>query len=133
MGTWGPGVFENDTACDWFECLERDRNLQIVEYALGAVLSRRTLNIRADDAEKALAACEVIACVQGDSGERSVHAAKLESWVASHKPEVSPRLARMAVAAIGFILSEPSGIYNTWYSDDDFVAWKSNVEKLKLC
>jgi len=133
MVTWGTGIFDNDQSCKWVGLLDCIGDLDDIVYDLGSVLSNTTSpTIPATAAHKALVACEAIARMQGNLGEvMNAQTEILDRLVAKSSRDVPPRLATMAVAAIEFILSEPSEILNEWSTAEDLAAWKNNVEKLK--
>jgi len=69
MGAWGPGVFENDDACDWvFELVESEQ-LSAVDCALDATLEADEDLIDASPSCNALAAAEVVAALAGRRGK----------------------------------------------------------------
>jgi Domain of unknown function (DUF4259) len=131
MGAWGTGIFDNDTACDWAYSLEESRDLSVVESALDRVLSAGADYLESPDAEEALAACEVVARLQGNFGERNSYTEPADLWVATSKLEAPPKLAKKALAAIERILAEPSGIVDLWKEGDEYGAWEAGVKDLK--
>lgn len=74
MGAWGCDTFENDAACDWGYELEEAGDLSLVEAALDAVLADEEECLDADLGSEALAACEVLARLQGGGGQRDASA-----------------------------------------------------------
>jgi hypothetical protein len=90
MGTWGVRAFENDTACDWAYGLEGTEDLTHVEAALDQVLAAGEEYLDADVACDALAACEVLARLQGRPGYTSAHTEAVDQWVAARKGRLVP-------------------------------------------
>lgn len=131
MGAWGYGVFDNDTACDWAFSLEESSDLSIVDAALEKVLATGSAYLEASDAEEGLAAVEVVARLQGNFGEKNSYTEPVDAWVAKNRLEVSPELAKKALAAIERILNEPSEMVELWQEAGEFDAWKSSIEDLK--
>ena len=131
MGAWGHGVFDNDTACDWAYSLEESNDLSVVDAALDKVLATQTRYLEAGDSEEALAAVEVVARLQGNVGEKNSQTETVDAWVAKHRFDVSPPLARKALATIERILSEPSEILELWEENGEVETWKTHVENLK--
>lgn len=80
---------------------------------------------------EALAACEVIARLQGDFGEKDVSPESVDMWVQNNNLIVLPEIADLAIAVIDRILSGPSEALETWISDDSLKSWKANVVELK--
>ena len=130
MGAWGTKIFDNDSACDWANHLEA-KGLQHVKDALEIVNSLGPEYLFHYVSEEALAACEVIACLQGSFGEKNVYTEKMDSWVENNKIIVSPELADSAIAVIDRILSGPSEILEIWEFCYDLHSWKTNVTNLK--
>ena len=54
MGTWGPGIFDNDTAADWAFGLEDLPDTQYIEKTLERVIATRDAYLEAPDAEEAI-------------------------------------------------------------------------------
>ena len=132
MGAWGHGIFDNDTACDWGFSLEESDDLSVVEAALQKVVRTGSAYLEAPESEEALAAVEVVARLQGNFGERNSYTETIDAWVSKHRFEVSPELARTALATIDRILTEPSEIVELWQESGEFDAWKTSVENLRL-
>jgi hypothetical protein len=68
MGTWGPGVFENDAALDWLGLLDRLGFLAVATpmSAIGEYYTRNAL-IPAEDEQAFWASCAVIIHAAGGS------------------------------------------------------------------
>lgn len=128
MGAWGAGTFENDTALDWVWELEETSDLSVVEAALQRVLSVDGEYLEAGDAEEALAAIEVIARLQGNSGEPNDD---IDNWVSANNLQVPPELAKKSHAAIERILGADSELAELWEDSDSFEEWKASVAGLK--
>jgi hypothetical protein len=130
MGTWGHGIFDNDTACDWAYLLEGSKDLSVVRNALDKVLSAGSKYLRMREAEEALAACEVIARLRGNFGDRNAYTESVDSWVISNKKEVPAKLINKSLAAIERILYGPSELSDLWNPDGGYSDWKNNVDNL---
>ena len=84
MGTWGADTFDNDGACDWAgDFIEKDR-LTFVDQALDEVLEAGGTYLDSDLACKALAACELLARLQGFWGKRDAYSEEIDQWVLDH-------------------------------------------------
>ncbi len=64
MGAWAEDTFGNDTACDWKYTFLEAPGLHTVQDAIDAVLNEDDY-LDMDLASECLAACEVIARMQG--------------------------------------------------------------------
>jgi hypothetical protein len=132
MGTWGTGIFDNDTACDWVYKLEKTRDLSLVEEALDKVLSVGDQLLIVGHTEEGLAAAEVIARLQGNPGRKMGYTEDVARWVRKNKLIPSAELSKKAILAIDRILTEPSEILGGWFKVERFEEWKKKVENLRL-
>jgi hypothetical protein len=130
MGAWGVLAFDNDAANDWAYDLEGAKGLSLVESALEAVAAVGEDYLDSDVACNALAACEVLARLQGRSGYKNAYTEKVDKWVAAHKLVPSAELLAEASAAIDRILSENSELRELW-EEDDGEGWRLAVEDLR--
>lgn len=130
MGIWDTGIFDNDNACDWSLYLETI-GMQYVIDAIEKVhlIGPRYLPRRVT--EEALAACEVVARLQGSFGKRDAYSEKVDRWVANKNITVLPEIADLAIAVIDRILAGPSEALEIWGLDDDLKSWRANVLDLK--
>jgi hypothetical protein len=130
MGAWGMGIFDNDTACDWAYSLEESNDLSVVEDAIETVLSVDSDYLEAPDAEEALAACEVIARLRGNFGDRNSYTETVDNWVSGNSLKVPRELIEKAKAAIARIISDSSELAELWTESGDYEEWKHNIDNL---
>ena len=126
MGAWGVLAFDNDTANDWAYDLEKVGELSLVEGALAEV-EEAGGEVDADVACNALAACEVLARLNGQPGYRNAYTKKIDDWVAAHPLTPSTSMVQRAEAVIDNILAEGSELKELWDSDE----WVASVEDLR--
>jgi hypothetical protein len=131
MGTWAHDTFDNDTACDWAFGLEDVSDLSYVMGALARVLETGADYLEADLACEALAACEVIARLKGNSGVRNAYTDPVDSWVNAHPLPVSSPMAAQAAAVIDRVLSPPSELLELWKDGKDPDQWHNAVSSLR--
>lgn len=130
MGTaWGIGAFENDTAYEWSaEATDAgDSGLGFVENTLSLVEEADDDELDADLACEAIAACEVIARLQGRGGRTGGDSAEFDAWIRG-LPRPAPQLVKLAGRAMDRVISagpELSALY------DDGAAWLSFVTDLR--
>src|SRR4051812_32778707 len=105
MGAWGVFAFDNDDANDWAYGLEETSDLSLIESAFEAVEEADDY-LEAPEACNALAACEVLARLNGKPGYENSYTEKVDQWVAAHPLNVSPALLKRANSAIDRILGE---------------------------
>lgn len=77
MGAWSEDTLGNDTACDWKGDFLEKPGLEIVSEAITAALSE-TDYLDSSEACDCLAACEVIARLQGKWGIRNAYSEDLD-------------------------------------------------------
>ena len=131
MGAWGELAFDNDTANDWAYGLEEVNDLSLVESAFDELEEVGDDYLDQDVACNALAACEVIARLQGHPGYENAYTEKVDEWVAAHKIKPSATLIERASAAIDRILGDQSELRELWDEVDDGNKWRASVEDLR--
>lgn len=132
MGAWGELAFDNDTAGDWAFQLDEVDDLSLVEAAFDEVEEAGEEYLDQDAACNALAACEVIARLQGNPGYTNSYTETVDNWVAAHKLKPSAALLKRASAAIDRILGEDSELRDLWEEDEgEAEKWRAAVEDLR--
>lgn len=130
MGTWGALAFDNDDAADWAFELEVADDLSPVESAFDAVEESEDY-LEAPDAANALAACEVLARLNGKPGYQNAFTEKVDEWVAAHPQSPPAALLKRANAVIDRILGEESELKELWAEGGQMDAWLAAVEDLR--
>ena len=130
MGAWGELAFDNDSANDWAYSLDEADDLAPVEAALSEVESVGSGYLEVDAASAALAACEVLARLQGRPGYTNAYTEKVDRWVATHPQVVPPALINRGSSAIDRILSQNSELRELW-EESDAEAWLAGVADLR--
>ncbi len=121
MGAWGHETFHNDTACDFTAELTAAADLAVVEKAFSAVLETDEDYLDSDLGSEALAACEVLARLQGRWGVRDSYSESLDAWVVAH-PQTPPQaLLERAVKTIDRIRGESSELSELWDGQDQWI------------
>jgi hypothetical protein len=129
MGAWGVKAFDNDSACDWKYDLQKVDNLSLVEAALNEA-EKAGEYLDSDVACHALAACEVLARLQGNRGYSDAYTVNVDEWVAKHPIIPEPELIARASRVIDLVLGENSELAELWDEGDDF-EWRHGVEELR--
>jgi hypothetical protein len=130
VGAWGKRAFDNDEANDWAAGLADVDDLSLVESTFSELENMSAAYVNAHVACNALAACEVLARLQGNFGYRNAYTEKVDEWVAAHPIRLSPVLLRRAHAAIERILGGDSELRELWEAGDGG-AWRQTVEDLR--
>ena len=105
MGTWGTGAFDNDAACDWSADLTDADDLSLVEDTLSSAEEADEDELDLDLAREAIAACEVVARMQGRGGRPSAHTAELDQWIKARSERPSKRLIKSATNVLDRVAS----------------------------
>lgn len=99
MGAWGLGAFQNDTASDWSNDFADTDDLSFVQETLYSAEDAEDDELDADLATVALAACEVIARLQGRAN-RGTSGDVVDQWIRSHPVKPSPALVKLATSVL---------------------------------
>lgn len=129
MGTWGTAAFQNDSACDWGYSLEHVDDLSAVEAAIDAALEERDY-LDAYFGVRALAACEVLARLQGRWGRRDAYTKTVDTWVEQHPIAPTSALLEKALRALDRVTSAGSELKELW-DESDAAGWSSSVAELR--
>jgi Domain of unknown function (DUF4259) len=130
MGAWGELAFDNDTACDWVFELEGIEDLSLVESALAEVAAVKDAYLDQDSACNALAACEVLARLNGQPGYNNASTEAVDRWVAAHPIRPSDALLGRAEAAIARVVADESELRALWQEVGE-ASWLRSVEDLR--
>ncbi len=128
MGAWGHDTFHNDTACDFTGELTDATDLSVVEKAFAGVLDTDEDYLDSDEASTALAACEVVARLQGRWGVRDSYSEELDAWIVAHPQTPSKELIDRAVKVIDRIRGESSELPELWEGQD---VWTTAIADLR--
>ena len=130
MGAWGVLAFDNDDANDWAYGLDDADDLSLIESAFETI-EEADEYLEAPDASNALAACEVLARLNGKPGYTNSYTEKVDQWVATHPSKPSAALLARAGACIDRILGENSELRELWSDSDENDPWLASVEELR--
>jgi len=104
MGVWGSGAFDNDTAYNWSSDLTEAGDLSLVENTLSSVEEAEEDELDLDLACEAIAACEVVARLQG-RGRTCSSSADLDRWIRAHAFKSTPSLIRSATTVLDRVVT----------------------------
>jgi hypothetical protein len=127
MGAWGYGIFENDTAADWLGSFREEPDLATIEAALDNAISAGPDYLDATEAEEALAAAELVACLLGNASDDT---ADIDELVAAIEETPSPKLVQKARKAVARVMTEPSELVELWTEADSLDEWTATLEDL---
>jgi hypothetical protein len=131
MGAWSEDTFGNDAACDWIGSFLDEPGIDRVITAINVVLSTDDY-LDSDEACECLAACEVIARLQGKWGVRNAYSEQLDNWVVANPITVPTDLKEAADAAIERILGPESELPELWDDGCRNEAWHTAIDDLRM-
>jgi|SRR5688572_4446178 hypothetical protein len=121
MGTWGPGVFDNDAASDWLGELEEVHSDSIVEYVRETLITAAQPDYRdVDDGQRALVAATFVVAQLPTAA--SLTMVKIPEDVDYTPFPVDADLRRLALDAVNRIMDRESELPGLWGGDEVFVA-----------
>jgi hypothetical protein len=129
MGAWKEDAFGNDTACDWAGDFSVNPSLETIKNAIDYVVKSDEY-LDSDEACECLVACEIVARLKGNWGEKSVYSEDVDKWVESMNMQPSPELVTAAEHAITRILGEDSELQELWDEDGVNEEWHSQMNDL---
>jgi Domain of unknown function (DUF4259) len=130
MGAWAEDTFGNDTACDWIGTFLNNPCLPAVKSAVEAVFEADDY-LDSDEACNCLAACEVIARLQGKWGVRNAYSEELDKWIEANPTSVPNDIKAAAAAAIERILGEDSELPELWDDGGRNEKWHRAIDDLR--
>ena len=130
MGAWGVLAFDNDEACDWAFGLKDVDDLSMVEDAFSDVETSAAGYLDAGAAANALAACELLARLEGRPGYTNAYTQPVDLWVAAHPNQPTERLTGRALAVIDRILGADSELRQLWDESGD-EGWQAAMADLR--
>jgi len=129
MGAWAEDAFGNDTACDWAGDFSENPSLDIVKSTIDCVVESEEY-LDSDEACEALVACEIVARLKGNWGEKSAYSEEIDKWVESMNTQPSVELVAAAEKAINRILDVNSELQELWDEDGENEKWHSEMNGL---
>jgi len=131
MGAWSENTFGNDAACDWIGSFLNNPGLGAVREAIDAVISSEDY-LDSDEACDCLAACEVIARLQGRWGVRDPYSEDLDKWIEANPMTVPDDLKEAADSAIERILAPNSELPELWDDGGRNDKWHEAIDELRV-
>jgi hypothetical protein len=125
MGAWGVGAFDNDTALDWLDTLERLGTEALL--AAFQSIAEEDARIEVGEARIALAAAEAVAAARGHAPPDLP--GELAEWVEARGSAVDAALAAQAAGAVKRI-HDASDLRDLWAEDDSAGEWDGRMGDL---
>jgi hypothetical protein len=130
MGTWALHSFANDDAGDLIGDLVEGTDLSPVQEAIERVESTAGY-LEAPEAQRGIAACEVVALVLGHASAASQSEEELTAWVARVKPSMDAAVVSRAVQLVDRVLAPDSELRELWEESDEFNDWQADIRALR--
>ena len=131
MGAWGVDSFENDAACDWAADFIEDGTFGMVEDALDLALDDSEDMLDASVGCEALAACEVLARLQGKSGQEDAYTEDLDAWVKANPQTPPPALVKKALKAMDRVIDPEASELRALWDEPGADGWLAKVSNLR--
>lgn len=127
MGAWGHGVFDNDSALDWFAEVQ-EVGVDAVRDALSFVTDLEEGEyLEVDEASAALAAAEFVAEALGRGDDRL--SGEPMAWLEAHRAEVGSIGAALARQAVERLFAN-SELRDLWNENGANTPWHIDVRDL---
>lgn len=130
MGAWGSQTFENDTALDWVADFVEIGELEMIQETLETAIEGDDEPVDVDVACEALAACEVLAHLNGKPGGEHSTTPELDAWIKGFRKKAPAALYKLAGKAIERVLDEESELRLLWEDAGDN-GWIKDVKDLQ--
>jgi uncharacterized protein DUF4259 len=125
MGAWGVGAFDNDTALDWLDTLERlGTEAMLIAFQTIAEEDER---IEVEQARIALAAAEAVAAARGHGAPDLP--GELAEWADARGSSVDAAFVAQATDAVTRI-RDGSDLADMWEEQDSGTEWNSRTDDL---
>ncbi len=132
MGTWGTGIFENDSAADWANFFGMNPSLGFIEETLDQCIDEATDYLDSDIGAQGLAAAETLARARTKTGNESDFSEPADRWAATFIGTIPPELLQKAAAVVDLVLSERSELNELWLETMElYPLWRLEADRLK--
>jgi hypothetical protein len=129
MAASGVGNFDNDDALDWVSELEHAKTSALIAETLKLVTGRGDEYLEAPEANRALAAAEVVAALNHATGPHLP--VEVKQWVSRYRPRpADSNLAQLALKAIQRIQAA-SETKELWEETDYAADWYDVLDDLE--
>jgi hypothetical protein len=130
MGTWGSGSLENDDAADFAIEFESEGSQALHE----AFDISETEYLEAPQAQRAVAAAEILAMVRSADASEAVLTPELYDAIQRHASDILPHmveLRRLALAALNRVEADQSELRQLW-EEGDADEWTAALTDLRM-
>ena len=131
MSAWSEDTFGNDAACDWIAVFLEAPGLDIVWDAVNRVQNSDDY-LDSDAGCECLAACEVLARLQGHWGLRNAYSEDLDAWIEANPVAVPDELKQAAGLAMDRILGPGSELPELWDEGGRNDKWHDAIDDLRM-
>lgn len=131
MSAWTLDAFDNPAAREWVAELILTSNSDLLAEAFDTVVATRDAYLEKCDAERGMAALEVLAALLQRPGPTFSEQKQLSQWMVRYRPEADSELLQMGRRTLVRILDDDSELREYWEDTDDFDAWLAEVYELR--
>ena len=144
MGSWGTGIFENDSAADWAASCASASGLSAIEQAFDALLDDSdpddpdaVVFIDADDAVHAVTAADALARLLGIERPTNAYCEVLAAWADEKREALAlpADLVSRAIYALDGVLSDGCELAQMWAEDGRespaYQEWRASITELR--
>ncbi len=131
MVAWSTLPFGNDDAAEWAYNLEDPNDLGPIEEVVTRVLAIGSDYLEEPEANEALAAIEMLACIRGKPGDTETYTEAAYAWLTQTTARPPDELVEQAQIAIARILGENSELREIWEQSDEYEQWLATVADLR--
>ena len=128
MGAWGTGTFDNDDAADWAYELEDAPDLAPARQALSSTMDTDG-HLELPEGASAVAAAAVVAA--SFDGNLKGLPERVGDWIDDHPDTATRGDARLAIDALGRVMSEESELRDLWAEAPEGTEWIQEIERLR--
>ena len=134
MGAWGEGAFDNDGAADWsleFRNADLAAGLRLITDALSAVAEAdAAAYLDANDGERAVAAAELVALINGQPIDESPYNQTARQWIVRVHPSSDRSLTNLARQTVARVTGQTSELAELW-DETGSASWRSAMSGLR--
>lgn len=127
MGAWGTGPFENDDAMDWIDELQEHNSVDTLIVSITDMIQAEEY-IEADAASQAIAAAQIVACLNGQPVSELPQDA--QAWVKG-KTRPSPQVLTDTKTVLEQVM-ENSELRELWQDSGIHDQWVSKTNECKI-
>lgn len=124
-------AFDNPVAQEWVADFLAEKDFYMIEEVLTSVVDVQEGYLEQADAQRAMAALEILAGAMLRPTAEYLENTVLAKWVQKKAPDIDREFVRLAHKALSRIVSADSELREAWEDSDDLDSWLSYVYDLR--